>query len=218
MRNISRTETCGKRGRFLNNGDQVKSYCFGRAHREQLLHWGAQLAISAGPRGKDVAIMAGRLGAIGYSHRVKAGINPVAAMPRVMLMIRGLGRAKGLARRKLLMSAEDTVALKGMLELMRIDRKILWATVLIGWFFMVRLIGPPDSKNPLTPDGRRSVLVSDIYPMCGGKLAHCGGSSRRNRGTYLWTQGRLTQPGMRKIAYPRGAWFAQMPTFVSPKL
>ena len=41
----------------------------------------------------------GRLGEIGYFHRVKTGTDPVAAIPRVILTIRGLGREKGPARR-----------------------------------------------------------------------------------------------------------------------
>ena len=78
--------------------------------------------------------MVGRLGEIGYFHRVKTGIDPVAAIPRVMLMIRGLGRGKGPARRKLPISVEDMGAPKGIPELMRIDRQILLTTVLRGWF------------------------------------------------------------------------------------
>ena len=124
--------------------------------------------------------MAGRLGAIGYFHRVKTGISPVAAMPRVMLMIRGLGRAKSPARRKLPISVEDMGAPKDMPELMRIDRQILCKTVLLGWFFTLRLIELLDSKNPLTPDGRRLILVSDIDPMCGGKLTHWGPTSKKS--------------------------------------
>ena len=118
--------------------------------------------------------MVGRLGAIGYCHRVKTGIDPVAAIPRVMLMIRGLGRAQIPARRKLPISVEDMGTPKDMPGLMRIDRQILWATVLLGWFFMLRQSGLLDSENPLTPDGRLPILVSDIDPMCGGKLTRWG--------------------------------------------
>ena len=132
------------------------------------------LSLSAGPLGKDVTTMAGRLGAIGYFHRVKTGIGPAAAIPRVMLRIRGLGRAKGPTRRKLTISPEDMGAPNGMPELMRIDQQILLTTVLRGWFFTLRLGGLLDARNPLTPDGRRPILVSDIDPMCGGELARLG--------------------------------------------
>ena len=92
-----------------------------------------------------------------------------------MLTIRGLGLAKAPARRKLPISVEDMGAPNGMPELMRIDQQILWVTILPRWFFMLRLSELTDSKNPLTPDGRRPILLSDIDPMCGGKLAHWGG-------------------------------------------
>ena len=97
--------------------------------------------------------MVGRLGEIGYFHRVKTGIDPVAAIPRVMLMIRGLGRPKGPARRKLPISVEDTGTPNGMPELMRIDQQILATTVLRGWFYTLRLGGLLDSTNPLASDG-----------------------------------------------------------------
>ena len=112
------------------------------------------LSLSAGPIGQDVTFMAGRLGSIGYFHRVNTGIKPVAAMPRVKLKIRALGRAWGPARRKLPISVEDMGALKGMIELMRIDPQILWATVLLGRVFALRLTELIDSKNPHTPEGR----------------------------------------------------------------
>ena len=76
--------------------------------------------------------MVGRMGAIGYFHRVKTGINPVVAIPRVMLTIQGLGRAKGTDRRKLPISVEDIGTPNDMPDLMRIDHQILWATLLLG--------------------------------------------------------------------------------------
>ena len=57
--------------------------------------------------------MEGRLGEIGYFHRVKTGIKPAAAIPRATLMIRALGRARGPDRRKLPISVEDMGTLKG---------------------------------------------------------------------------------------------------------
>ena len=111
------------------------------------------LPLSAWPLGKDITTMAGRLVAIGYFHRVKTGIDPVAAVPRVMLTIRGLGREKGPGRRKLSISVEDMGAPNGIPELMRIGQQILLKTVLRGWFSTLRLGGLLDAKNPLTPDG-----------------------------------------------------------------
>ena len=93
------------------------------------------------------------MGEIGYFHRVKTGIDPVAAVPRVMLTIRGLGREKGPGRRKLSISVEDMGAPNGIPELMRIGQQILLKTVLRGWFSTLRLGGLLDAKNPLTPDG-----------------------------------------------------------------
>ena len=63
---------------------------------------------------------------------------------------------------------------KGIPELMRIDRQILLTTVQRGWFSTLRLGGLLDAENPLTPDGRRPILVSDIDPMCGGQLPRLG--------------------------------------------
>ena len=114
------------------------------------------------------------MGEIGYFHRVKTGKNPVADMPRVMLAIRGLRRAKVPARRKLPISVEDLRDPKRMLDLDQIDEQILWAATPIGWFFMLRMSGFPDAENPITPEGRHRILISDIDPLRGGKLTHWG--------------------------------------------
>ena len=91
--------------------------------------------------------MAGNLNAISYFHRVKNGMRPVASMPRVMLMARGMRLAIGPTQRKLPIALEDLGALKGMLGLRQIAQSIVWASVLIGLFFMLRMIELLDTKN-----------------------------------------------------------------------
>ena len=68
--------------------------------------------LSAGPIGTAIGAMVGPLNAIGYFHRVKIGRNPLLAMPRAALMVRGLRRAKGPTRRKLPTSLEDLKVVK----------------------------------------------------------------------------------------------------------
>ena len=95
-------------------------------------------------------------------------------MPSAMLMVRGLRRAKVPTHRKLPISVEYLRTLKGMLDLHQIDQQILRATMIIGMFFMLRASEFLDAKNPLTPAGRRPILVPDIDLLRGGKLAHRG--------------------------------------------
>ena len=118
--------------------------------------------------------MVGHLNAIGYYHRVKIGYNPVLAMPRVSLMVRGLRRAKGPTQRKLPISLEDLREVKNMMDLAQIDQYILWETTLAGRFFMLRMSEFLGSKNPNLPTDRHPLRMSDIDPLCGGKLAHWG--------------------------------------------
>ena len=61
-----------------------------------------------------------------------------------------------------------------MLDLKQIDQQILRASFLVGWFFMYPMGELLDSRNPNLPEGRRPILISDIDPLCGGKLAHRG--------------------------------------------
>ena len=118
--------------------------------------------------------MAGHLKAIGYFHRVRTGKHPIADIPRVMLMVRGLRRANGPTQRNLPATVEDLGTLKGLLDLGQVGQQILWTSVLLGWVFMLRMGEFLDAKNPLTPDGRRPVLISDIDPLCDGKSTRWG--------------------------------------------
>ena len=123
---------------------------------------------------KDISTVVNHLNAIGYHHRVRTGTNPISLMPRASLMIRGLRRAKGPAQRKLPISLEDLRTLNGMIGHKQIDRQIQGATVLLGWFCMLRMGELFPTSDPNRPPGRHPVLVSDIDPLCGGNITHWG--------------------------------------------
>ena len=132
------------------------------------------LALSVGPLGKDISTVTGHLNAVGYSHRVRVGENPILEMPMVMLMVRGLRRAKCHTRRKRPITLEDLKVLKGMLDLKNSDQLTIWAAALLGWFFMLRMSEFTDNRGPLPPEGRHPILISDIDPLCKGELAKWG--------------------------------------------
>ena len=95
-------------------------------------------------------------------------------MPRVSLMIRGMRRAKGPTQRKLPISIEDRTTLHGMMDHIDIDQQILWSTVLLSWFFMLRMGEMFDNNDKTRPEGRHPLLMSDIDPLCKGNLTHWG--------------------------------------------
>ena len=141
------------------------------AEEESVLSY---IALSAGPLGKDISTVVGHLNAISYFHRVRTGQNPALLMRRVSLMIRGLRRAKGPTQRKLPISIEDLKTLSGMTDHTKIDQQILWITVLLGWFFMLRMGELFDNNDQNRPAGRHPILMSDIDPLYQGNLAHTG--------------------------------------------
>ena len=134
----------------------------------------AYLALPVGPLGKDIATVVGRLNSISYFHRVRTGINPISLMPRVSLMIRGLRMAKGPTQRKLLVSIEDLNILHSMLDHDNIDQQIVWAAVLLSWFFMLRMGEMFDNNDKCRPSGRHPLIISDIDLLCKGNLTHRG--------------------------------------------
>lgn len=122
------------------------------------------ISLSVGPLGGDITTVVGRLNAGGYFHRVTIGQNPTVDMPRVMLMVRGLRRAKGPTQRKIPTTIEDRMALNGMLDLGQVGQQILWATILLGWFFMLRMSEFLDTGDPLAPEGgARSVFLTSTH-------------------------------------------------------
>ena len=126
------------------------------------------VALSVGPLGKEVSTMITHLSAVGYFRRIKTGRNPLKDMTRVQLMLKGLRRTAGPAKRKLPCSLEDLRALKGLLNLKDPDQIILWDSILLGWFFMLRMSEflVNDDKNK--PAGRHPLHVEDIEPLCQG--------------------------------------------------
>ena len=100
--------------------------------------------------------------------------NPILNIPRVMLMVRGLKRAKGQTQRKRPITLEDLRALQWMLNLDTSDQSTVWASTLLGWFFMLRMSEFLDTRGPTPPDDRHPLLVSDIDPLCAGVITHWG--------------------------------------------
>ena len=126
------------------------------------------VALSVGPLGKEVSTMATHLSANGYFHRVKTGHNPLKEMPRVQLMMKGLRRPSGPENRKLPFSLEDIRSLKGLLNLKDVAQITLWASILVGWFFMLRMsefLATDSQRNPVE---RHPIHMGDIEPLCKG--------------------------------------------------
>ena len=81
-------------------------------------------------------------------------------MPRVVLKVRWLRRHKGPTQRKLPISLGDLRTLKGMIDMNQIDQSILWETVLLGWFFMLRMSELVGNKKPAVT--RRAAPNPDV--------------------------------------------------------
>ena len=101
---------------------------------------------------------------IGYFHKLKMGINPVGKMPMVQLMMKGMRSEKGSTARKLPFMVDDIRSLNDLLNLATIDRKILWRSALLGWFFILRMSGFLKTHKNFSED-RRPVLMRDIEPL-----------------------------------------------------
>ena len=142
--------TCDEK--FMEEEDSVLSY----------------VALSVGPLGKEVSTMVTHLSAIGFFHRVKIGFNPLSKMSMVQLMLKCLKRASGPTNRKLPFTIEDIRSLKGMLNLRDADQACLWACVLTGWFFMLRMSEFLVTNSKHTPPGRHPILMEDVQPLCQG--------------------------------------------------
>ena len=61
-----------------------------------------------------------------------------------------------------------------MLDHDNIDPQIIWAVVLLSWFFMLRMGEMFDNNDKCRPSGRHPLLISDIDPLFKGKLTHWG--------------------------------------------
>ena len=66
------------------------------------------------------------------------GGKPIWGMPRIQLMMTGMGREKGSAARKLPSIADDIRSPNGILNLQSVDRKIVWFSALSGLGFYAR--------------------------------------------------------------------------------
>ena len=132
------------------------------------------VALSVGPLGKEVSTMVTHLSAIGFFHRIKFGVNPLAKMARVQLMLKGLKRAGGPVNRKLPITVEDLRSLKGLLNLREADQLCLWVSILTGWFFMLRMSEFLVTNSKHTPPGRHPIYMEDVQPLCNGSPTHWG--------------------------------------------
>ena len=165
------------------------------AEEESVLSY---LALSVGPLGKDISSVVGHLNPISYFHRVKTGINPISLMPRVSLMIRGLRRANGPVTRKLPFSIEDPKTLNDMIEHDDIDQQVLWATVLMGWFFMMRMGEHLENNDQNRPASRHPLRMSGIDPLYKGNLTHCG-SHVDEIMLHIWIKNGLAQSRVHSV-------------------
>ena len=57
----------------------------------------------------------------------------------------------------------------GLLNLKEPDQACLWATILTGWFFMLRVGEFLSTNSKHAPPGRHPLHMEDIQPLCGGK-------------------------------------------------
>ena len=129
-------------------------------------------SLSVGPIGQDIETMIGRLESIGFPHRVRTGKNPVNDIPRALLMVRGLRRARVPTKRKLPISVEDLMPLKEMIRLNQIGRQILRAAALIGWFFTLRANSSTRKTRPRRTGDIRSLFLTS--PRCGPECLPIG--------------------------------------------
>ena len=65
-------------------------------------------------------------------------------------------------------------ALKGLLNLKDPDQICLRATVLTGWFFMLRMGEFLTTNSKHAPPGRHPLHMEDVQPLCGGKPTQWG--------------------------------------------
>ena len=72
-------------------------------------------------------------------------------MSRAELTLNGLKRANVPANRKLPLPLDDFRSLKGMLNLNEVDQLILCVTVLLGRFFLLRMIEFPVANSKFPP-------------------------------------------------------------------
>ena len=134
----------------------------------------AYTVLSLGPLAKNPSTVNGHLGAIGYFHKLRSGVNPLAEMNRLQLLIKGMMRSKGPTARKLPTSVEDLRTLRGLLDLKDTDQMILWATTLLGWFFMLRMGEYLTTNSRNCNSERRPISTSDIEPRCRGEPTEWG--------------------------------------------
>ena len=165
------------------------------------------------PMGKAASTVNLYLQAIGYAHKLNLRPNSLEGMNKVKLSTQGATRRNGPPVRKLPISCEDLVHIRKSLSVEDTDSNILFCTIALEWFFMLRrseylgrgLIG--HSKRTF----RHSIRIVDIEPMRLGKRAnwedevdsvclHLEGSKTDwlNQGT-VRTHGRL-DPGSPNIS------------------
>ena len=128
-------------------------------------------ALHFGPLGKAASTINLYLQAIGYAHRLHKGHNPLEHMQRVKLLMQGARRRNGPPIRKLPISCEDLKFIRRALDQEDIDSNILFCTIALGWFFMLRrseYLGPGLAGH-VKGTFRHSVRGVDIEPKFQGK-------------------------------------------------
>ena len=166
-------------------------------------------ALQFGPLGKKAATISLYLCAIGHAHKLHLGSNPIQQMPRVKLLLAGAQRIDGPPVRKLPISAQDLVVIRSHLSSEDINTNIMFCTIALGWFFMIRRseylgIGLEGRSSKTF---RHTVRCMDLEPMFQGQRStwdgqvdsvslHLEGSKTDwlNQGT-VRTHGRLDEGG-----------------------
>ena len=128
-------------------------------------------ALHFGPLGKAASTISLYLQAIGYAHRLHLGYNPLENMQRVKLLTQGARRRSGPPIRKLPISCEDLKLIRKALQPDDIDSNILFCTIALGRFFMLRrseYLGP-GLAGQRVHNFRNSIRGLDIEPKAKGK-------------------------------------------------
>ena len=130
-------------------------------------------ALHLGPLEKDQSTVETYTTAISHFHKLRCGYNPLLAMKRLQLLLKGAKRAKGPTNRKLPVTVEDLEVISGMLHAKdNIDNRILRCNILLGWHFMLRM-SEYIVKGKET-EGRHPLHMEDIEPLKDGVRCEWG--------------------------------------------
>ena len=133
----------------------------------------AYVVLNIGPLERDIGTVQNHLQAIGYFHKIYYGRNPLRSMTRLQNLMKGARREKGPTNRKMPVTIEDLNCIHSSVDWDNPDSVTLWCTIIIAWFFMLRMSEYLETGNQKSQcDEKRQrhpLLMSDIEPLIGGK-------------------------------------------------